>query len=244
MDLKHLFDSWGQTADKDYTDKQWLLSKWEVVEGIEWPQEKIDCMIRTIVEGLNLKASDTLLDLGCGGGWITKALKPFAQTVRGLDFSFPMLTKAALVCPAQALVCGEIGRLPFKDHSCDCALSYFVFLNFMDDDVVTASILDIMRILKKGGRALIGQLPDKTRCADYDKAKGEYLEYCRNTYSCGKSHRDICRVPQKLFDKNFLINFLDDKNISYHFRDSFNPFYRPGQPERVEWRFDLILEKK
>jgi len=243
MDLKVLFDSWAKTASNDYTDKQWLLSKWEVVEGVEWPQEKIDSMIKSIVEGLELKSSDVLFDLGCGGGWILKALKPNVQKVIGLDFSQLMLTNATTICPEEVFICGEIGKLPFGDNTCDCALSYFVFLNFMDDDFVSSSILDIMRILKKGGHALIGQLPDKTRSADYDKAKSDYIKYCDDVYRLGKSHRDVCRAPQKLFDKENLKNFLDRQNISYHFRNSFNPFYREQQPEKVDWRFDLILEK-
>ncbi len=247
MDLKNLFDSWGQAAGRDFARKQWFLSKWEVTEGIDWPKEKIDCMIRSISDGLKLRRNDTLVDLGCGGGWILKALKPCVRKIVGLDFSPAMLANAVAVCPEgedkASFICGEIGKLPLRDETCERALSYFVFINFKDDDVVARSIQDIMRILKKGGRALIGQLPDKNRSVDYDQAKEEYLEYCRSTYPCGKNHQNTCRMPGKLFDKGYLINFLDRENIRWHFRDSFNPFYRPGQPETVEWRFDLILEK-
>ncbi len=242
-DLKKLFESWGQTAKSDYVDSQWLLSKWEVVEGVVWPQEKIDIMIRTIVDGLELKKSDTLADLGCAGGWILKQLSGRVKKVVGLDFSQAMLSNALKACPSESFVCGEIGQLPMRDESLDCALSYFVFLNFLDDDFVERAVLDVMRTLKKGGRALIGQLPDKTRSAEYDRAKAEYLSYCEKNFKLGRSHREICRAPQKLFDVDKLRRFLDREKISYQFCESFNPFYRPGASPVVDWRFDLLLIK-
>ena len=37
MELKKIFNSWAGSVQKDYANKQWLLSKWELFEGIEWP---------------------------------------------------------------------------------------------------------------------------------------------------------------------------------------------------------------
>ncbi len=243
VDLRKLFDSWGQTADSGYVDQQWLLSKWEVWEGIVWPPEKINVMVQSIADGLELKTSDTLADLGCGGGWILKQLQPRVKSIVGLDFSQSMLSKAVEFSPQQRFVCGEIGRLPFKDQSLDCALSYFVFLNFLDDDFVERALLDVLRVLKKGGQALIGQLPDKSRSLDYDRAKADYLAYCQKNFKLGKSHRAICQAPQKLFDTDLLKRFLDGQKIAYEFKKSFNPFFRPGVDPWVDWRFDLVLSK-
>lgn len=242
-DLKNLFEEWGRTVRTDYVDRQWLLSKWEVCEGIVWGPEKINIMTRTIVEGLELNKNDSLADLGCGGAWILKQLRPFVKNAVGLDFSQAMLVNARKFCPSENFVCGGIGQLPFKDESLDCALSYFVFLNFLDDDFVEKAILDIARVLKKKGRALIGQLPDKTRSADYDRAKAQYLLYCEKNFKVGKSHREVCRTAQKLFDADRLKRFLDQEKIEYSLRKSFNPFYRAGEEPLVDWRFDLVLRK-
>ncbi len=243
VDLKKLFESWGQTAQDDYVDRQWLLSKWEVFEGVIWPPEKIDCMIQTISDGLKLQNSDTVADLGCGGGWILKQLRPSVKSIVGLDFSQAMLVNARKFCPSEDFVCGEIGRLPFKDESFDCVLSYFVFLNFLDDEFIERALLDVMRTLKSKGRALIGQLPNKTLSADYDRAKLQYTAYCQENFKLGKSHREICRAPQKLFDTDKLKRFLDREKIRYRFVKSFNPFFRPGVEPTVDWRFDLVLIK-
>ncbi len=242
-DLKKIFEVWGQTAQSDYVDAQWLLSKWEVVEGIVWPNEKIQMMTQTIVDGLKLAKEDGVVDLGCGGGWVLKQLQPHVGKIVGLDFSEAMLINARQFCPSETFVCGEIGRLPFKKQSFDCALSYFVFLNFLDDDFVEHALLDVLSTLKKGGRALIGQLPDITRSADYDRAKADYLVYCQKNFNLGKSHREICRAPQKLFDTGKLKSFLDRQKVEYDFRKSFNPFFCPGGEPVVDWRFDLVIKK-
>jgi ubiquinone/menaquinone biosynthesis C-methylase UbiE len=200
-------------------------------------------MIHTIRNGLELQKSDLLVDLGCGGGWILKELKPRAKKVIGLDFSQTMLASAKQFCPDESFICGEIGKLPIKDGSIDCALSYFVFLNFMDDNFVEQALLDVVRILKAGGRALIGQLPDKTRSKDYDREKIAYLEYCQKNFKMGESHREICQAPQKLFDKEKLEQFLQKEKIEYRFKNTFNPFFRPGAEPVIDWRFDLVLKK-
>jgi len=242
-DLKKLFESWGHTAKHEYVDQQWLLSKWEVVEGIVWPQKKINVMTQTIVDGLQLKKTDSLADIGCGGGWILKQLKPHAHRVVGLDFSQSMLAKARQFCPDENFVCGEIGRLPFADDAFNHGLSYFVFLNFLNDNFVESGLLDALRTVKKGGRLLVGQLPDKNKSGLYDQAKADYLEYCEKEFKLGESHRDVCRAPQKLFDVPKLKSFLEKEKIDYEFRRSFNPFFRSGAEPTVEWRFDLVLKK-
>lgn len=244
MGLKEIFNAWAGSAKKDYAQKQWLLSKWELFEGIEWPPEKTNVMIKTIIEGLKLDKSKSLMDLGCGGGWILKNLKPYADKIYGLDFSFEMLKFALTTCPGEIFLGGDIGKLPFKPNIFDRALAYYVVLNFTDDRYVERSLREIFRVLKMGGRALIGQLPDKDRSRDYDAAKNEYFQYCQARYKLGGNIRDIHAPPLRLFDREQLSEFLKKEKINFQFLDSFNPFYRDGQPELVDWRFDLVLKKE
>ncbi|HOW36127.1 MAG TPA: methyltransferase domain-containing protein [Candidatus Omnitrophota bacterium] len=242
MELKEIFDHWARRTRGRYKDKQWLLSKWEIFEGVEWPKEKVDLMTRHIARGLNIGKSDVLLDLGCGGGWIAGALRPYAKKIFGVDISREMLFLAQEVCGRGSFVCGQAAGIPLKSESVDRVLSYFVFINIEDDWYIQQSLLEIVRVLKKGGRALLGQLPDRNGSARYDNAKGDYLRYCEGAFKIGKNIREKESPLIKLFDRNQLAGFLDKQNIRYQFRDSFNPFYRPGEPETVDWRFDLILE--
>jgi ubiquinone/menaquinone biosynthesis C-methylase UbiE len=241
--LKHFFDQWGRRAQQDYADKQWLLSKWEVNEGIEWPQEKTQVLLASLQRGLQLQPSHAFIELGCAGGWILERLGPAVLSYYGLDFSMNMLRFASARLKAGHLCCGEIGRLPIGDGRFDRVLSYYVFLNFDDDRYVQASLKEIHRVLKPGGRALVGQLPHKDGSVRYEAAKEHYARYCQEHFKVGKSIREEFKPPLRLFDKNELAAFLKSQGISHHFQPSFNPFYFHGEPETVDWRFDLILTK-
>jgi|GEM_PF-1691629 len=243
MELRSAFNEWGHFTDGRFADRQWLLAKWEVCEGVVWPQVKIDLMLGLIAERLDLGLNDYFVDCGCGGGWILKNLGPHAGYAIGLDFSGEMIGNAVTIDAGDVLLQGEIGRLPFKTGSLDKALCYFVLINMMDDTYVQRSILDMMRVLKPGGLLLIGQLPDRAGSQAYDTAKAAYLEFCRQTYDLGKDLREVGRMPQKLFDVPGLLAFLDREAIVYQKMPSFNPFYRPGEPVTVDWRFDLLLKK-
>ncbi len=243
MELKKIFNDWAGRAPSSYGKKQWLLSKWDVVEGVEWPHGKIDLMIKSIKDGLRLRSSDTIADLGCGGGWLLKRLAKDVQRACGLDLSFNILKIAKKESGRRPLICGELSKLPFQCESFSRVLSYFVFINITDDAYVRKSILEIMRVLKKGGRALIGQLPDKNGSEDYDYAKDSYLAYCRGKFKLKKDTSKICLPPIHLFDRKHLTGFLKDQRIAFDIRDSFNPFYRLDEPMAVKWRFDVILKK-
>jgi SAM-dependent methyltransferase len=242
MHLKETFDQWVCSAQDRYTDRQWLLSKWEVCDGVEWPKAKVEIMVRTIREALRPRQDDILADLGCGGGWIAELLRPSVREVVGLDFCRDMLNIASRAGRGP-WVQGAIGELPFRENSFDRVLSYFVFLNFSDDDLVFSSIRDIYRVLKPGGTALIGQLPLMNMNAAYDAAKADYVDYCQRTMSLGPRNDNGSRVPLRSFSRERMAEFLGQQKIAFEFLSSFNPFYREGEPQTVTWRFDLLVFK-
>ena len=244
--LKIIFNDWAKYAYGAYLHKQWLLSKWEIHDGIDWPHSKIELLFKTIRESLQLKASDSLIDIGCGGGWIRNGLRPYVKQALGLDLSMEMLKNAKMVAPGERnnFICGDVCHIPFQDESFDCALCYFVLVNFENPDDMRKAVLEVMRILKQGGRVLIGQIPDRNYSAQYDRAKKDYLEYCRKNFPVGTNIRDVCLVPVHPLGRGLFIQLLEEEKITYQVHNSFNPFYRAGQSETVGWRFDLILEKK
>lgn len=242
MRLKALFDRWGAKAQQEYANKQWLLSKWEVQEGIEWAQEKTDCLVQSLCQGLRPTRQDRLIELGCGGGWILEQLSPHVRESYGLDFSMEMMKFAGSRLKGR-LINGEIGSLPLASGSFDRILSYYVFMNFDSDEYVQCSLKEIVRVLKKGGCALIGQLPDQAKSQKYEEAKEAYRRYCQDHYKLGKSIREEYKPPLRLFSKEKFRQMLEGDNVKVSFQDSFNPFYYAGQPQSVDWRFDLIIHK-
>ena len=244
MELQNIFNSWasGQTAKK-FTEKQWLLSKWENIEGIDWPQEKIAAMVDQITMRLGLLPDHFLLDLGCGGGWLLKKMQPIIKKGVGIDISFNMLQHAASFFQEGDWVTGQAAQIPFKEATFDRLLSYFVFINIQDKEYIKKSLQEIHRVLKKGGKALIGQLPDKDKSADYDQDKSEYLDYCQERFSLGQNYRDENYVPLQLYDRDEFCEMALQTGMTCRSDQSFNPFYRPGQDLTINWRFDVILEK-
>jgi len=244
MKLREIFETWARRVGDKFHDQQWLLSKWDCQEGILWPEDKFRAMVDGILEDFDISPGNTVADLGCGGGWILQKLARRPQQVIGVDFSRTMLENAGRLNPEQTFVCADIARLPFKKEVFDRVLCYFVFINFVDDDLIVQSLNDIVRLLKPGGRALIGQLPDGEESEVYDREKKRYIQYCREEFSLSDDLRKVCRVPLRLFNRRHLEEILRTLDVSYHFRDSFNPFYRAGEPERISWRFDLLLDRK
>jgi len=243
MRLKDTFDAWAKRATDQYAREQWLLSKWEPYEGIKWSGEKIDILVKSIMSGLNLKPSDTLIELGCGGGWLIKHFQDRCRRTFALDFSIEMLEIAHRVLKETRLVCAEVGQIPFSPETFDCILCYFVFINIDEDSYIEQAILEILRVLKNGGRALIGQLPDQAGSYRYEEAKKDYFQYCQKNFDLGKETREEYKPPLRLFDRETFVDLLKGQPVRMQFRDSFNPFYYPGQPERVDWRFDLVIQK-
>ena len=242
-ELRKIFDAWAGDARKRYDERQWILSKWENFEGVQWSPEKISQLVGHIRDGLQFPSRGTFLDAGCGGGWILGALNDGKMRFTGLDISEKMLQAAHRSLQNSHLTCGEIAKLPFRSESFDRVLCYFVIINFKDIDYLRQSILEIARVLRKGGRALIGQIPDQTKSADYDRDKAAYLGYCRKTFKLGVHIRDQHVIPVNVFSREQLLGFVRETGVPFEVRPSFNPFYRPGSAKTVDWRFDIILNK-
>jgi len=244
MEIKKQFDGWARSYERKYAYQQWMLSKWENIDGITWPEEKFRIMLNSIKGALALERNHSFVDLGCGGGWILEHLQKDAAGAIGLDFAYSMLAVGKRINPQQRWVCADIAKLPFGDESFDRALCYFVFINMMEDQVINDSLREIVRILKKGGVALIGQIPDASQSEEFDRAKSAYVKFCQDNFPTKENLRDDHWVPIRLFERRDISKILDQMEVSYQMRDSFNPFYHKGQPKEVGWRFDIVLKKE
>lgn len=68
---------------------------------------------------LNLKSGDTVLDVGCGDGFMTSFLAKFASFVVGIDFSRGELkiAKSKVKSSNADFILGDITKLPFRPSS-------------------------------------------------------------------------------------------------------------------------------
>jgi malonyl-CoA O-methyltransferase len=108
----------------------------------------------------------TVLDLGAGTGYITRALMKRYRSARvvALDIASPMLVQARKQSGwwrRPGFVCGDIERLPFADRSVDLVMSNLAlqWCNGLD-----AAFAEFKRVLKPGGALLFTSFgPDTLR---------------------------------------------------------------------------------
>ena len=91
-----------------------------------------------------------LLDLCCGTGDMTLALRRRAKTsnILGVDFSHAMLERARKKTPSLRWVEADALSLPFPDAHFDLVTSAFGFRNLADYD---AGLREILRVVRDGG---------------------------------------------------------------------------------------------
>lgn len=112
-----------------------------------WFRAKADIVINQLENVVGSIRGKTILDIGCGTGYMMKRLKELGAHVYGVDMS------EAAARFAQEKVCsdvrvGEAENIPFPDHSFDIVLALDV-IEHVDDD--SKAVREAFRVLKQGG---------------------------------------------------------------------------------------------
>jgi ubiquinone/menaquinone biosynthesis C-methylase UbiE len=128
------------------------------------------------IETIDRRPGERFLDLGVGTAWAFARVVEASGADRaiGLDVAPGMLAVArdALMatglssCP---LVLGDGRTLPLADGSVDCALSTYT-LEVMDLADIAATLTEMRRVLRPGGRAVIVNLTDRTDGGSEDES--------------------------------------------------------------------------
>lgn len=181
--------SWNQFRQKPFP---------EIVEkcAVAWPKGKV-------------------LDIGCGN---CRNLIPFAK--RGfecyaLDFSKDMLKTAKELCRKNAIRInlnhGRAEELPFASNSFDYCISIASLHHIDDFDTRKKAILEMCRVLKSGGKALI-TVWNKLQLRFLFKPKHHYVTWNTN----GKPY----------FRYYYLFNYLEIRELIE--KCGFNILYTSG----------------
>ncbi len=113
---------------------------------------------RVILEELDLRSADRLLEIGCGGGALLGQALQTGCRAAGIDHSLEMVrlaraSNAAAVADGRLqIVYGKANALPFRDGAFTCATMTGV-LGFLTDPV--GVLADVRRTLAPGGRMVV-----------------------------------------------------------------------------------------
>lgn len=119
-------------------------------------------LIIDIKEKLFIESSrHSILDVGCGNAVILNHLRRSFQEVYGMDFSSSMISKAKELIPEGTFSQGEATKLDFESESFERVLAYSIFHYFPSVQYGYEVINEMIRVCKKGGVILIGDLLDK-----------------------------------------------------------------------------------
>ncbi len=131
----------------------------ELFEGLPGAYDRMGAVLsfgqdprwrRALVDAVDPRPGQRVLDVACGTGLVTRALAARGATVVGLDQSEDMLGRArGRVAGPVTFVRGEAEALPFADGEFD-ALTFTYLLRYVDDPAAT--MRELARVVAPGGR--------------------------------------------------------------------------------------------
>src|SRR5438445_8094739 len=105
--------------------------------------------IPRLLDAAKVSGKMSILDVGCGPGYVSAAAAKRGAIPIGLDFSEEMIAIAKKKFPRIEFRQGDAQNLPFPDASFDRAVANFALLHLADPERACA---EAARVLKSGGR--------------------------------------------------------------------------------------------
>ena len=177
-------DEWKQALQRFFAERAGEVSTAPTLEDLcyisgrdprLWAQPRmLDDLAQSIAEQLRLDSRSRVVEVGCASGFIARILAPRVGQYLGVDLAEEALLVAERLGLSNATFRKADGvRLPLESGSVDAALCYDVFTNFPSFADGQEILAEMVRVVRPGGRALIGSIPDEARRAEYEARVGE-----------------------------------------------------------------------
>jgi SAM-dependent methyltransferase len=102
-----------------------------------------------LMRAAKVSAGMSVLDVACGPGYVSAAVRKAGAIAKGIDFSEKMIAIAKTTFPDVSFIQGDAQNLPFEDAGFDRVLITFGLLHLSHPEKGCA---EACRVLKSGGR--------------------------------------------------------------------------------------------
>ena len=207
-------------------DNDWQVSK-EFAIQYESPLDRRLYCDEPLIKLLGNIANQSILDLGCGNGGLTRILAQKAGNVVGIDSSEEMLKQARLLLsttPRLQFQKTSAENLPFDNNSFNKVVACMLINTISKEDTVINIFKETRRILKQNGRFFIAMahpltLSQKTRFrwTEWEKDQSQQTLMPGESFKrkfIGKDGK-ILSVTNNYWPPDVLINFAERNKFSY-----------------------------
>ncbi len=138
--------------DEQYSDTSRLRTRTDAHRRFS---ERADSFVAWVVDGLDIRPGDFVLDAGCGYGACFDELRRRGARIVGIDRSAAMVGRAPRPGRGRSpsgLGVGDLQSLPVAAGAVDRVLANYVLFHVPD---VSQALREIRRVLQPGGRAVL-----------------------------------------------------------------------------------------
>ena len=154
-----------------------------------WDSELYEDLIESIKQQLEIKESNSILEVGCAAGFLAMGLSEIVRLYKGVDLSKKVLKVASRLNIENASFKKADGsKLPFEDNSFDRVICHDVFTNLPDMEYASKMIKEMLRVAEKNGKVMIGSIADKA-------TETEYIEHCASVNAQLDQEKGLLELP-------------------------------------------------
>lgn len=227
--------SWAEWFDRrsQYYDDP-LAKIAYYMDGKLLPVELMDLTLRDTFNKLRITSECSLLDVGGGVGLFARAFRSKLKRIITTDISFAMAKDGSNLIPEDNFIVTSAATLPFKSCFFERLLCYSVFQYFQDLFFAKEVLSEFIRVVKKGGFILIGDIPSQVQ------QKKEMKKQDNKRYITQKPHyppalkHDLKTLE---FKTEFFLEFCNENDVGCKVLKQ----NIKGKPTSIS-RYDVLIE--
>jgi cyclopropane fatty-acyl-phospholipid synthase-like methyltransferase len=212
-------------------DSSLLKQVGKTINGQEISESQIALIIETVASALRLNASDSIIDLCCGNGLLTRRLAPLVKEIVGIDFTAHLIDTAKKYNSFDNIEYINLDVLCL-DYSyfkgLKKILMYEALQHFSTEQL--AVLLDELSSLGGGSLVFLGSIPNKGRLRAYYDTDDKF-EFYMKCESEGRPHMGHW----------WMMGEIEQLASKYGFNSTLLP--QDTNLYTAHYRFNVLLEK-